>query len=245
MNVRDGLPLFKKKKAEEMSPSQMVSREAERVEHELLQDLLTQGIIAQLYQPFRLEKVWYEPEGNSYRVKLTAAGEKADGKKVVITFLANIPDEHITDHTLDSAAWNKYMRTCIQAWTAHMLGELRSKGATRALTSPRKPLLLTEEEKRATLKGVAFDGITQVGIDVRKFKTRLEDLTLAMEKFKTPAIKGMHPRLIETDEDEEWAYKTSMSAASRVSKAEMDAVEESLKQSAERRAQRRTSRGSA
>lgn len=134
MGIKERLAV-KKKLDLELTPSEMVSQEAERIEQELLEDLLATSIRQCLFPPFQLEAIKFHAPSNGYRVRLRGAGQDDHNKTKVVTIVGTIPEEDITAKTMSTSVWNHYIQVVVNAWIARMTDDLRKNGATRLSTS--------------------------------------------------------------------------------------------------------------
>lgn len=126
---------MKKKLDLELTPSELVSQEAERVEQELLEDLLATSIRQCLFPPFQLEAIKFHAPSNGYQVRLRGAGQDDHNKTKVVTIVGTIPEEDITAKTMSTSVWNHYIQVVVNAWIARMTDDLKKNGATRLSTS--------------------------------------------------------------------------------------------------------------
>lgn len=198
-----------------MTPGEVVSREAARVEQDLMIGLLETAVRNNLYAPFQVDALWYEPDFRTYRVKLRVAGKDENGKTISLVFTGSITEEAIGWYANDVPSWKRYMEISVRAWITRMSQELSRKGATRLLVGGRKKtyMELSSSVDDLSKKIDAFEAATkQMGANISQAAKSFDAIRQAWDQKPAP-----------------WQVDRRA-----LSSAERKSLMESLKQSAER-----------
>lgn len=183
----------------------MVSREAERVEQELLIEQIKVSVATHLFKSFFVESVTYDRYANAYVVKILGAGKDRYGHRVQCKYLGSFPAEQL-DTAATPTMWNGQMRQNCNTWMEEMRKLLLMNGAVLIDGSPAVDFKL-DTSKLAQSMAEAAKKIEDLRNGIFRLKTSVDSFSVVMEEGP-------------------------------VSKKELADIEKSLKQSAERRAQR-------